>query len=168
MRRLLEAAGFEIISCRFTYEEQYFSICAKAHGNPKTIEKVSCAELNRIKQGFADMQKAYDYCKNYYIPSENDCVWGCSGKGVMWLSLMDSNKILHTIDINPYKQNHFVLKTGHRVESPKELTIYHPSKVFIMNSIYTKEVQKMVDEILSSQIPEFILIEDFIQLPSNN
>ena len=162
MRRLLAAAGFEIISCVSSYEGQYFSICARRTVDITNIKPVSCTECKRVKQGFVNIRKAYEYCKSYYIPSENDCVWGCSGKGVMWLNLMDSDKILHTVDINPHKQNHFVLKTGHRIESPKELLNYHPSKVFVMNSIYMKEVQKMLSGILSNQLPQFISVEDFI------
>lgn len=162
MRRLLEVAGFEIISCRFTYQEQYFSICAKARGNLKTIEKVSSTEFNRIKEGFADMQKAYDYCKNSYIPSENDCIWGCSGKGVMWLNLMDTYKISKAIDIDAAKWNHFVLKTGHEIVKPEKLIIYQPKRILVMNAMYMDEIRKMVSNMLPYNKPEVIAIEKVI------
>ena len=162
MRRLLEAVGFEIISCTPSYQEQYFSICAKGYGNPKKIEKVSSTELNRIKEGFAAMQKAYDYCKNSYIPSENDCIWGCSGKGVMWLNLMDTYKISKAIDIDAAKWNHFVLKTGHEIVKPEKLIIYQPKRILVMNAMYMDEIRKMVSNMLPYNKPEVIAIEKVI------
>lgn len=167
MQRLLAATGFEIISCISSYGGQYFSICAKLIAHATNIEPAFYTECNRVKCEFTNIQKAYEYCKRYYIPDENDCVWGCSGKGVMWLNLMDACGISKAIDIDVDKSEHFILKTGHKIGTPEMLTIYKPKRILVMNCMYIDEIRKMVLNMLPYNMPQILAAEQIIDEENN-
>lgn len=50
------------------------------------------------------------------------------------------------VDINPYRQSKFSPCVAQEIRSPEVLKEYKPDEIILMNSIYTNEIQKMLDE----------------------
>ena len=45
-------------------------------------------------------------------------------------------------DLNPYRHNHFMPHTGHRIVAPEELKNLDPDIVVVMNAIYEDEIRR--------------------------
>jgi SAM-dependent methyltransferase len=82
-------------------------------------------------------------------PSENTAsvIWGGASKGVIFALLKERHDqpVNMVIDINPAKQGKFLAATGLQVVSPSQAMAKMPagSTLYIMNSNYTKEIQRM-------------------------
>ena len=84
------------------------------------------------------------------IQADEVCIWGASGKGVIFLSQLPEaalNKISHVIDINFAKQGKFLPVSGKRIEGPDVLKhLKGKPLVLIMNEIYMREICARIDE----------------------
>lgn len=82
--------------------------------------------------------------------AKNSCVWGASGKGVIFLSELPIEiikKITYIIDINLQKQGKFLPISGKRVDPPDVLKqVKGELLVLIMNNIYEKEIRTKLSE----------------------
>lgn len=164
MKRLLAAAGLQVIAMEKSYQGQYFSLCARrcAQGAAKGKEElgpVSREELLQAQQGFSRVRQAYLYEKNHIALTRDDCLWGCAQKGVVWLNLFDRQSRICVVDANPYKQGNFVLGTGHRILAPEELRYRPPKRIFVMNGIYMEEIKAMVKQVLPDEPMGFYAVE---------
>ena len=163
MGRLLAAAGFQIVLFSPGYQNQYFSICAERTGECAPIEPVSRRESERIQKGFAYVERAYRRCREIFVPGPACCIWGCSGKGSMWVNLLDPGGSVRAVDINPYKQNKYILRTGNAVGAPETLSAHPPETILVMNSIYLREVEAMARQLLPGGAGQCVTAEAFIR-----
>jgi hypothetical protein len=84
-------------------------------------------------------------------------MWGSGSKGVAFLtSLRDTSMLDYVVDINPYRQNHYMVGFGQQIVSPDFLKDYDPAVVIIMNRIYTDEIGAMLAEMSLS--PELLAL----------
>ena len=55
-------------------------------------------------------------------------------------------EIEFAVDINPFKHGKYMPGTGQRIVPPEFLKEYRPDVVVVMNPIYKREVQDMLDQ----------------------
>jgi hypothetical protein len=75
-------------------------------------------------------------------------VWGAGAKGVTFLNLLDKNRkiISFVVDINPVKQNQFIIGTGHPIFSHEEIKKQGIEVVYVMNSNYIDEIKSLLND----------------------
>ena len=82
--------------------------------------------------------------------AENVCVWGASGKGVVFLSDLSEDvleRVSYVVDINVSKQGKFLPVSGKRVDPPAVLQQAGEGLlVIVMNGIYEGEIRSELDE----------------------
>ena len=79
---------------------------------------------------------------------EKVVLWGSGSKGVSFLSTLAlGDAIEYVVDINPYRQGHFMPSTGQEIIAPETLKDYQPDHVIVMNPIYCDEIQADLDRL---------------------
>ena len=74
-------------------------------------------------------------------------LWGSGSKGVSFLTTLSvPEEIEYVVDINPYRQGHYMSGTGHKIVGPEFLKEYQPDVVVVMNGIYCEEIGKNLQE----------------------
>ena len=72
-------------------------------------------------------------------------LWGSGSKAVSFLtSLGLDEEVSAAVDINPYRQGHYMPTTAHRIIAPEELLEIGPGLVIAMNRMYTDEITDAV------------------------
>jgi len=144
----LSVSGFEVVSLKNVFDGQYILsevIYKSDNATRKTAGPVS--SVRNLINNFDKTKKTYN---NLIGNEENVCVWGASGKGVIFLSeLSDAKlrKIKYVIDINPQKQGRFLPVSGKKVESCEVLRDTNGDLlVLVMNEMYEKEIRDTLDE----------------------
>lgn len=152
---LFQENGFEVIDLEEEYDGQYLMITAKPgykldaisdNGNDFTALKQDIAYFVEHHQQKVDTWK--NQIESISRIGKQAVIWGASSKGVAFLtSLKIFNHIQYAVDINPYKQNTYIAGTGQKIVSPEFLREYKPDYVIIMNPIYNKEIEVMLDNL---------------------
>ncbi len=148
---LLTALGFNIISLKNIFGGQYILLEATFTlsniSKKKVFDRISLA--SDLTSNFNKIKTNYD---NLINNNKNICVWGASGKGVIFLSGLSGamlKKIKYVIDINPQKQGWFLSLSGKIVDSPEVLrNATGLFLVLVMNGIYEKEIKNMLDNMM--------------------
>jgi len=149
-----ENEGFQVDNIETIFGEQY--LWAKAFVSGDKISKMQIAKnisLKKLAQNYAKSEKKIlenfkskvkDLKKNGKV-----AIWGAGAKGVTFLNLIDSSCELvdYLIDINPNKQEKYIVGTGHKVIAPEAITKYNVSTVIIMNPNYTREIQNIIEKL---------------------
>ncbi len=74
-------------------------------------------------------------------------IWGGGSKSVGFLTQFDDIGLIdHVVDINPHMQGNYIPGIGKQYVNPEFLRDYRPDVVILMNSVYTAEVRKMLNE----------------------
>ena len=69
-------------------------------------------------------------------------LWGSGSKAVAFLSAVDpERRVGYVTDINPYRHNHFMPRSGQRILPPAELAAVRADLVIAMNGIYEAEIR---------------------------
>ena len=81
-------------------------------------------------------------------------IWGVGSKGVTFLNtLKKESHIEYGVDLSIYKQGKYVAGTGQKIMPPDFLKKYKPDVVIVMNPIYIKEIQDVIEKMeLSSNV----------------
>ena len=75
-------------------------------------------------------------------------IWGGGSKSVGFLTQFDDIGLIdHVVDINPHMQGNYIPGIGKQYVGPEFLREYKPDVVILMNSVYTSEVRKMLNDI---------------------
>lgn len=166
--RLLKAAGFEAAAIEYSYDGQYFSICAKKCKPQPALARASEGELLQIRQAFSALERTYtDLNRTGFIQgfrtetlrsgspdlkspsgaSSGVFFWGAAAKGVMCANLLDRWPISGFIDKNIHKQGKFIPGTGHPVLAPSQIKYDLVKTIIVENDVYLSEIQNEVREI---------------------
>jgi len=145
---LMAQMGFTIENAINVFDGQYLLMQGIYKGDKAWFESnQSFPALEEISGDFqATKLKLVENIKQ----ADDVCVWGASGKGVIFLSdLPDEilNKVSYVIDINPSKQGKFLPVSGKRVDSPDVLKqVKGKPLVLIMNEVYEQEIRANLDK----------------------
>jgi len=148
---LLSSIGFKVKSVKNVFDGQYILLEAEYTSKNETTEietPVSPSAILSFIDRFSNNKRTYN---DLIEKSESICIWGASGKGVIFLSELDKEllrKVEHVIDINPQKHEKFLPLSAKRVESPEILkSINSQSSVLVMNKVYEEEIKKKIEEL---------------------
>ncbi len=150
LARLFRATGFEVIDLELDYDDQYIVIAARPVDVPTTPtlaleddRQVLDDATRRFPQQVARMIDGWSFTLAHWAGEKQRVVlWGAGSKGVAFLTtLSNPEDVAAAVDINPFKQGHFMPGSGHEVLSPQQLVAAPPDHVIVMNPIYCNEVR---------------------------
>lgn len=151
LARLFSRAGFEVSEVRLEYGDQYLMLSAKPAPGPvagsAAIED-DVAELRdqvgQFAERLAELRKTWGTrLASYRDERKRVVVWGSGSKGVAFLTTVGADAaatIEYVVDINTFRQGHFMARTGQQIVSPESLVEYRPDIVIVMNPVYRDEI----------------------------
>jgi len=148
--RLFRANGFDLLSLRTGYDEQYLLLEAKVRKGDPTESFPGEDDLMEIRKAvprFVDATRATigiweKRLEQAKAAGEKVVIWGASSKGVAFLtSLRNGDVVEYAVDINPWKQGRFLPGAGQQIVGPDFLKDYRPDLVIPMNPIYLEEIR---------------------------
>jgi hypothetical protein len=148
--RLFRATGFDLLSVRTGYDDQYLLLEAKVqNGEPAALfaGEDDLAEARSGVRSFVDatqtaIREWEQRLDDAAAAGKKVVIWGASSKGVAFLtSLENGGTVKYAVDINPYKQGKFMPGAGQEIVGPGFLQDYGPDLVIIMNPIYVEEIR---------------------------
>jgi len=150
LARLFRANGFEVLRLDTEYEGQYLTIEARAAQSPVEQAPLALeddmAMLSELVHSFPARFEAKrrvweERLVRYGEARRKVVVWGAGSKAVAFLSTLGAEGIVsHGVDINPYRQGHFLPGTGLPIVAPRFLAEHRPDVVIAMNPIYRDEI----------------------------
>jgi nucleoside-diphosphate-sugar epimerase/SAM-dependent methyltransferase len=145
LRLAMTRAGFEVVSCRSVFEQQYWWLEGKvaeagSRWSPGTDPTAALA-LGLAKQE-DQRRRGWQLQLQQWHGAGPVVLWGAGAKGVTFCNLADPEcqRLACVVDVNPAKQGKFVAGTGHRIISPEELTAHRPAAVLVLNPNYLPEI----------------------------
>lgn len=162
---LFRRAGFHVLEIGTEYDDQYLTIEAKPAQNEETDEQIdiNILEIRELFDLFKfNIQEILDKWKSllqtYVKDGKKITIWGGGSKAVAFMTTLGIEKeIEYIVDINPFKHDHYLPGTGHKVVAPEFLESYKPDVILLMNPIYEMEVRKDLNKIGFN--PEIIPID---------
>ncbi len=153
LSRLFQRCGFEVTDVRREYGDQYLMLVAKPadskseSATAKLPEVDDIAQIDDLVSRFTARLKTLrqewgDRLSKYRRAGKRTVVWGSGSKGVAFLTTMGGGEgIDYVVDINGFRQGHFMAGTGQEIVSPEFLAEYKPDVVVIMNPMYRAEIE---------------------------
>ena len=150
LSRLFRRQGFEVLSLDTEYEGQYLTLEARAAvqpvSQPPLPEEEDMAEVAGLVASFparlaTKRAEWAERLRQYRRAGHKVVLWGAGSKAAAFLATLDADAVVsHGVDINPYRQGHFLPGSGLPIVAPAFLTKYRPDVVIIMNAIYRDEI----------------------------
>lgn len=150
--RLFRRAGFDVLAIDVEYGAQYLTIEARPRARgarplpPLPIED-DRAEMASLVATFAARNAAKVAAWRFVLDEAHRsgrkvALWGSGSKAVAFLSAVDpERRVGYVTDINPYRHNHFMPRSGQRILPPAELAAVRADLVIAMNGIYEAEIR---------------------------
>ena len=149
LANLLNKLGFAIRSFKNVFDGQYLLVEGVFQREEFTDQKIDAYSMTiqNFDSGFEGNKNRF---QKLVAEGESVCVWGASGKGVIFLSELDDTmlrKIKYVVDINREKQGKFLPVTAKEIKPPESLNgIGSSLTVLIMNGIYRQEIQQTLQK----------------------
>jgi len=84
----------------------------------------------------------------YRSAGKRTVIWGSGSKGVAFLNTVGTDAgVEYVVDINTFRQGHFMAGTGQQIVGPQFLVDYKPDVVVVMNPIYRDEIERDLAEL---------------------
>lgn len=153
--RLFRAEGFDILDIRTEYDDQYLAIEARLAGESVVERRPEEEDLSTLRELVTSFptrcSKKIESWRNRlqtWRMNGSVVLWGSGSKAVSFLSIVDVDGAVESVvDINPYRQGHYMPGTGQPIVAPEVLGSIRPSAVVIMNAVYFDEIKRSLDEI---------------------
>jgi hypothetical protein len=151
LSNLFRSRGFEILLLHRGFDDQYLLIDAVVGEVDESVDEVAVRATVEKAVGFgaatAEAVASWRELVTSAASSGRDVVlWGASSKAVGFLSALDrDDAISAAVDINPFKQDKFLPRSGHPVVAPEALRHSRPDLVIVMNPIYVPEITDMLN-----------------------
>jgi len=153
LARLFRRSGFEVVSLDTEYASQYLTIEARAAEmpvrQPPLPAEDDIAVLAGYTQTFPDRLAAkLDHWRmllgRFAVEGKRVALWGAGSKAVAFLATLgEAARVVECgVDINPYRQGHYLPGTGLPIVGPGFLDTCRPDAVVIMNPIYRDEIAR--------------------------
>lgn len=149
LERLFGRSGFEILDVGTEYGDQYLTIEARVGAEDRSNADLrwdDLAELRgyvatfgqRCRQKLAGWRTRLEELK---AEGRRVALWGSGSKGVSFLTTLGvDEEVACVVDINPYRQGHYMSGSGHPIVGPGDLERIRPDVVIVMNGIYRREI----------------------------
>ena len=153
LARLFRAKGFEVLGLDTEYDGQYLTIEARAAALPVRQVPLPAEDdiglLSDLVETFpARLAARLDDWRallgRFAAEGRRVALWGAGSKAVAFLATLgDASRVVQCgVDINPYRQGHFLPGTGLPIVGPAFLEELRPDAVVIMNRIYRDEIAR--------------------------
>lgn len=155
LARLFQEHGLEVLKVGTEYDGQYLTIEARASSRTVTGNGYADKQLNDIRGYVKDFSSRYrdkvakwqKLLSDRSEAGEKVVMWGSGSKGVSFLASLDRpEQIEYVVDINPFRQNHYMSGYGQKIVAPEFLQDYQPDLVIVMNRIYMDEIGKDLEK----------------------
>jgi SAM-dependent methyltransferase len=153
LARLFRANGFEVLSLDTEYDGQYLTIEARAAEMPVRQAPLPAEDDTALLASYvltfperlaAKLGDWRSLLERFAADGKRVALWGAGSKAVAYLATLgDAARVVqYGVDINPYRQGHFLPGTGLPIVSPAFLKEFRPDAVVIMNRIYRDEIAR--------------------------
>lgn len=155
LARLFRMNQFEVLDMYLEYDEQYLFVEARpVKGFSEKIHPLeeSVADLKNLTEEFVrkitiQLSEWRNRLNGFKKEGKKVVIWGGGSKSVGFLTQFDDIGLIdHVVDINPHMQGNYIPGIGKQYVNPEFLRDYRPDVVILMNSVYTAEVRKMLNE----------------------
>jgi len=162
---LFRRAGFEPVSIRSGYDDQFLMVEARpATCDPDYLPATDArTELARACRGFAQTaEKALSAWTSRLDAlrrqGKRAVIWGAGSKGVTFANVVAAPQdcLIAMVDVNPRKHGRFIPGAALPVVSPAEIPKLAPDVVLVSNHVYAEGIRDMVTE--QGLWPEFGVI----------
>jgi hypothetical protein len=149
LARLLRAEGLELCGLRVEYAGQYLAAEARLPSAMGHVCLDGEDDLDETRsQVTSFVQRCGEKIRRWRAIIEEGAakgpiaVWGSGSKAVAFLGAVDpAERISRVVDINPYRQGHFMPGSGQPIVAPEALRDTRPATVIIMNAVYRQEIE---------------------------
>ncbi len=146
LERMLSLAGFEVLDCGETYDDQF--VYAEARQSDDAWRPPSrAAELERLADDVARFPvrlegQLEEWRARVRVATGGPVVaWGAGAKAVGFFNQLGiSDEVPAVVDVNPRKQGRFLPGTGHPIVAPEALPGLRPGLIAVMNPVYLDEI----------------------------
>ena len=153
LARLFRTQGLKVLQLYKQYGRQYLAIeaCLDDGGEYDDLPEENDLQLVRsLVASFSERCDAkikhWQEMLNKLASRGSVVLWGSGSKAVSFLSMVDRDNVVdRVVDINPYRQNHYMPGTGQPIIAPSELQNTPPGAIIIMNPVYYKEIVSDLD-----------------------
>jgi len=157
LARLFRRTGFEVLDVRREYDDQYLTIDAvpsttPGRGKPLAIEDDVAVLVASVDRFAGELPPRLDgwrtQLRDIAAGGGRAVVWGGGSKGVTYVNTLQvGDDIACLVDINPHMQGKYIAGAGLEIVAPERLPEIDPDVVFLMNPIYSEEVQSDLDRL---------------------
>lgn len=149
LARLFRSCGFSIERLGMEYGDQYLSVEGRLAGDDKENlplpEERDLDQVGALVNSFASRcASEIDTWKRKLSEARSRgglVLWGSGSKAVAFLSAVDAGGLVSkVVDINPYRQGHYMSGSGQPIIAPSSLAEDPPETVIIMNPNYRNEI----------------------------
>jgi hypothetical protein len=166
LARLFRRSGFEVFDLSTEYQGQYLTIESRAA--PEPVDQLPLAEEQDLEQlsalvasfpqRFAAKRSAWEgRIRDAAAAGRRIVLWGSGSKAVSFMTTLDLGDAIHyAVDINPYRQGHFLPGSGQEIVTPGFLKDYSPDLVVMMNAVYRDEIARDLNRL--GLTPELVVL----------
>lgn len=144
---LFSRHGFVVEEVTREYADQYLAVRARYTGEPGPgVSETERMRLRAMLLHFRDVCERQisewrSLVERRRTEGKPVVVWGSGSKGVSFLGAIGGGEgVSHVVDINPHRQGHYMVGTGHPIVGPDALSGIQPATVILMNRVYREEV----------------------------
>jgi SAM-dependent methyltransferase len=155
LARLFRLNNFEVLDMYLEYDNQYLFIEAKPvkeksdkiHPLEESVEELKALTQEFVEKINIQLGEWREKLSRYKKENKKVVIWGGGSKSVGFLTqFQDIGVIKHVVDINPHMQGNYIPGVGLQYVGPEFLKEYKPDIVIQMNSVYTEENRKTLNE----------------------
>jgi hypothetical protein len=149
LERLFRRSGFEVLAVDIEYGGQYLTLEARPRTAPAPVRALEHDDLDTLRTyvaGFPDRVESKSRQWRSRLASLRDegrrvALWGSGSKGVTFLTALNvTDEVEYVVDINPFRQGHFMAGTGHPIVGLETLRDRPPDVTIVMNRLYRDEI----------------------------
>ena len=150
LARLFRYCGFEVLNLATEYDDQYLTIEARPVASPVSQSPLPVEhDIESLRGYVREFPGKFEAKRNQWrerlaefaARGRKVVLWGSGSKGVAFLTTLNAGEeIAYVVDINPYRQGHYMSGTGRQIVGPDFLRDYRPDVVIIMNPVYCREI----------------------------
>lgn len=155
LARLFRSVGFRVLDIGLCFHEQYILIeCCPGYDEGKIFDIEQKPEetfreiLNFQKNHEMNLSEWQGRLCDLIEKNKRVVLWGSGSKAAAFLKPLDLTlQIEYVVNINPNQRDKYVAGTGQMIVPPAFLKKYKPHLVVNLNSIYEKEISKMLNNL---------------------
>jgi hypothetical protein len=154
---LFTRAGFDVMGMNSEYGDQYLAIEARPstgqNGNRLHFDTAGSdaalvrEDVEAFVSRLSGLQEVWQQRVRDTTRAGGEVVlWGSGSKAVSFLTALElGDAVGRIVDINPYRQGHFMPRTAQPIVAPEALRDSPPDLVIVMNRIYIDEITAQID-----------------------